>query len=270
MNKLAFIFKMFYIYRIINKINGHDYIGKKLIDKNKDPLLDGYYGSGTLIRKAIEKYGKDNFEKEILDSNIITEEEAILIEIKRIYEYKNKGLAYYNISPGGEGFLNREISISLKDKEYFQLYRKIISDKVKKDWENMSMEKRLLRNSHMEDGWRKKEDLDNWCNRRSLIQKEVMSRLTNEEKKEINRKRSQTLKEGNLKRIKVKKGERVFKIKDPRGNILIVKGLMKWCKSAFPKRPQSASACLLGSTKRYKGYELIEEVTSKNLYKENI
>ena len=260
---------MFYIYRIINKINGHDYIGKKLIKKDKNPLLDNYYESGTLIKKAIKKYGKDNFKKEILDYNIPTEEEATITEIKRINEYKSKGLAYYNISPGGEGFSERNSPIYLKDKEYFKTYRKIMSDKIKKDWENTPLEKRLLRNSHMMKGWENKEDLENWCDRRSLNQKDIMGRLTEEEREEINRKRSQTLREGNLKRAKIRKGERVFKIKDPRGNILFVKGLAGWCRETFPKRPQSASSCLLGSTKRYKGYELIGDITltDENPYK---
>lgn len=51
------------IYKITNLINGKFYIGKQTrIRKN-----DKYLGSGTLIIKAVNKYGRKNFKKEILE-----------------------------------------------------------------------------------------------------------------------------------------------------------------------------------------------------------
>ena len=52
---------VYYVYEITNKINNKKYIGKhtaRLIN-NK------YYGSGLAIKRAIKKYGKENFKKEI-------------------------------------------------------------------------------------------------------------------------------------------------------------------------------------------------------------
>lgn len=95
--------KKYYIYRIINKINGHDYIGQKMYHKYKSPLFDGYYGSGKNILIAIKKYGIDNFKKEILVEKIFSKEKTNLLEKRIIKKYKDKGLAYYNISKGGDG-----------------------------------------------------------------------------------------------------------------------------------------------------------------------
>lgn len=49
------------VYCITNKINGKKYIGS---DSNNNP---NYFGSGTYIKKAIKKYGKENFAKTIIN-----------------------------------------------------------------------------------------------------------------------------------------------------------------------------------------------------------
>jgi hypothetical protein len=50
------------IYCITNLINGKKYIGS---DSNNNP---NYLGSGTHIKKAIKKYGRENFTKTIINT----------------------------------------------------------------------------------------------------------------------------------------------------------------------------------------------------------
>ena len=51
----------YYIYITTNSINGKNYVGKHYGEFN-----DKYKGSGVLITKAFEKYGIENFSKEII------------------------------------------------------------------------------------------------------------------------------------------------------------------------------------------------------------
>lgn len=90
---------MFYtIYKITNKINSKIYIGKH---QTKD-LDDGYMGSGKLLKSAIEKYGLENFEKEILfifdNEEEMNAKEAELVCEEFVNEDMN-----YNLCPGGKG-----------------------------------------------------------------------------------------------------------------------------------------------------------------------
>ena len=87
--------KYYTIYKITNKINGRFYIGKHITEN----LSDDYMGSGKLIKKAIQKYGVNNFQKEILkiydnehDMNVA---ESLLIDLNDSYSY--------NLQPGGKG-----------------------------------------------------------------------------------------------------------------------------------------------------------------------
>jgi len=55
--------KYHFIYKTTNLLSGRYYIGMH----STDDLDDGYLGSGTYLRRAINKYGKENFKREILE-----------------------------------------------------------------------------------------------------------------------------------------------------------------------------------------------------------
>ena len=93
---------MYYIYCITNNINGKTYIGQRKCPANKTPETDKYMGSGVYLKRSKEKYGIENFSKEIL---AITEkqENADVLEKVFIKLYRDKGKAEYNIANGGNG-----------------------------------------------------------------------------------------------------------------------------------------------------------------------
>ncbi len=58
-----------YVYQTTNLMNQKIYIGKH----STNELDDGYLGSGSILIKAVKKYGRSNFKKEVL--KFFTEEE---------------------------------------------------------------------------------------------------------------------------------------------------------------------------------------------------
>ena len=86
---------MFYtVYKITNNINKKYYIGKH---QTKD-LNDGYMGSGKLLKRAIKKYGLDNFSKEIL--HVFQTEQEMNDKEKELVILQEM---CYNLCEGGKG-----------------------------------------------------------------------------------------------------------------------------------------------------------------------
>lgn len=85
------------IYVTVNKINGKKYIGQhKCSDEN-----DNYLGSGKALRRAVDKYGKENFERYTL-YRAETKEELAQKEIDFIAAFNaTHRKDYYNINEGG-------------------------------------------------------------------------------------------------------------------------------------------------------------------------
>ena len=90
---------MYYIYRITNNVNGKTYIGQHKYKK----LNDSYMGSGVILHRAFDKYGKENFTKEILYSRIQYQETANDMEKFAIAKERALGKAEYNIANGARG-----------------------------------------------------------------------------------------------------------------------------------------------------------------------
>ena len=142
-----------YIYLTTNLINNKKYIGKRVIpDKYKNDLKsDPYLGSGKNLKKAIKKYGEENFSKEILfmcsTSSELSSMERYYIKIYDAVKSKN----FYNIHEGGDGgntilgytdeefaSYKKRLSQAMKNSEKFKQamqseeYRKAQSDRAKK------------------------------------------------------------------------------------------------------------------------------------------
>jgi hypothetical protein len=105
------------LYETTNLVNGKKYRG---IHKTEN-LEDGYLGSGYALLESVNKYGKENFTREVLR---FCESYDELIELEKIYvdEEWVKDKSNYNLKTGGQssGILSEEsrkkISETLKEK----------------------------------------------------------------------------------------------------------------------------------------------------------
>lgn len=131
------------IYKTTNKINGKIYVGKDARNRST------YLGSGIILRRAIAKYGKENFIKETID-HCQTLDELSKKEMFWIAQLKsNDPEIGYNLTDGGTGgdtysYLDvpqkeRRKKILVDAAKKFnnsEEGRKFLSDSAKKMWEN--------------------------------------------------------------------------------------------------------------------------------------
>lgn len=90
------------IYQTTNLSNNKIYVGAH----STDDLSDDYFGSGTNIRRAIEKYGRSSFKKDILFI-FETPEEMFTKEKEIVTPEFLKRSDVYNIVEGGYGGYNK-------------------------------------------------------------------------------------------------------------------------------------------------------------------
>ena len=90
-----------FVYITTNHVNGKQYIGQRKYDKQGK--WKEYLGSGIILSRAIEKYGLENFSKEIIEEcktkKILNDREIYWINYYNAVESDN----FYNIASGGDG-----------------------------------------------------------------------------------------------------------------------------------------------------------------------
>jgi hypothetical protein len=118
----------YYLYKITNIRNNRYYVG---IHKTEN-LLDGYMGSGKLIKAAIRKYGLDSFRKEIL---IFCNSYRELLDVERGFVnslFVGK-LSSYNLKLGGKGgfdYINNNNILKFKGRTHTKKTKKQIGEKL--------------------------------------------------------------------------------------------------------------------------------------------
>ena len=134
--------KDFIIYKHTNKSNGKIYIGQTSQDPERRWRIDGKgYQDSPKFWNAIEKYGWDNFEHEIIEEKLNSrqadEREIYWIAYYDTYNNDNKG---YNMTPGGSNYM-KEL---WQDEEYKTRMCKSFSEARKKSWSNKEFAEKAL------------------------------------------------------------------------------------------------------------------------------
>jgi len=101
-----------FIYITKDETNKIKYIGQRKFYRN----WQDYLGSGTYLKRAIKKHGKENFSRKII-AIAYTRDELNLLEIEFI-KYNNavKSKEYYNINQGGDSG-NAGVPFSIEHKK---------------------------------------------------------------------------------------------------------------------------------------------------------
>lgn len=139
-----------YVYKTTNLLNNKIYIGKRVYRKKDD---DWYLGSGVYLNRAIKKYGRDNFKKEIIEwcdnKTHLCEREIYWISYFNSTDHK----IGYNLSLGGDGGnVGEEAYIKIanklrgkkKSKEFGEKISKALKGKPKSKEHNEKVRQALL------------------------------------------------------------------------------------------------------------------------------
>jgi len=100
------------VYETRNLVTGSIYVG---VCKTTRPKFELYLGSGAVIRRAVRKYGRENFERTTL-IEVETAEEAYLIEAAVVDEQWCARDDVYNLKTGGRGGHGYKMSDEAKAK----------------------------------------------------------------------------------------------------------------------------------------------------------
>ena len=156
-----------YFYKITNTKSGEYYFGVH----STDDLDDGYLGSGTRIKEAIEKEGKENFNKEIIKF-FSTITEALEEEARVVTKDLVDDPMCYNMVLGGGGYNNNSltvidtelgIKVVISPEEYQNnkdKYESLVEGKNNgmygKMWITNGKDNTIIdKNSNIPEGWRK-------------------------------------------------------------------------------------------------------------------
>lgn len=237
-----------YIYKIINIINNKIYIGKHL-DKSKSGM-DGYLGSGVLIKKARLKYGDQYFKKEILE--YCTLENVSEKEQYYINKFKSLVPNGYNISKGGVGGNSTKGTVLYHNSKTHTVKYIKPGDDIPEGYEIGNLKHTIktkqilsskLKNRKLTEEWKKK--ISNTLKGKSLTT-ETKIKISNAEKGEKNHM------------------AKTYLIIDPKGNEYLVKGRIKaFCveynlsytlvkqyknKGKIPERPAACTSIMSKNT----------------------
>ena len=94
--------QIFYLYKVTNLKNGKYYLGKRSYRGGDAKDDTKYLGSGKLIKRAVKKYGKESFKKEIIEI-FNSLEELNKAEKQLITEKEVNDPLCYNTTLGGHG-----------------------------------------------------------------------------------------------------------------------------------------------------------------------
>lgn len=137
-----------WIYLTTNLVNGKIYIGQHVISSDKRANAT-YIGSGELFKRALNKYGKENFKRKILRV-CYTQKELNTWEYVYIKKYKSQDKNIgYNIADG-------DILSSKFNPAKLPEVRKKISESTKERFKNPFNHPSLGRKNPHNDEWKKK------------------------------------------------------------------------------------------------------------------
>ena len=133
------------VYKITNNLNNKFYIGKH----QTYDLGDGYMGSGKWLKRAIQKYGIENFSKEIL--HVFETEEEMNAKEKELVVISEQS---YNLCEGGKGgfsYINRTVSSEKKQSlKALKIHRERLKNPVYyNNWKNALL--KAAQNPHVKE-----------------------------------------------------------------------------------------------------------------------
>ena len=144
MNAKEYLHPYGFVYITTNLINGKRYVGQKSFSSTKGGKWQEYLGSGVALKHAINKYGKENFKKDIV--YIANTPEELYRAEQDIILFLNASTDdnYYNISDGQ--YSNSWINKTDDEK---RLIRELLSQSMKNYINTLSEEEKSCRDEQL-------------------------------------------------------------------------------------------------------------------------